>query len=52
VRVLNVRFVLVNPSLRMLRAVRLIRDTHSNCESVERELCKPLCENVEGHENG
>jgi hypothetical protein len=24
----------------MLRAVRMIRDTHSYCESVEFELCK------------
>ncbi len=28
----------VNPSVRMLRAVILIRDTHSNCESIECEL--------------
>jgi hypothetical protein len=46
VRVLSVSFV--NPSVRMLRAVRLVRDTHSNCESVECELCKHKCENVEG----
>ncbi len=31
----------LNPSVRMLRAEKLIRDTHSNCESVEYELCKP-----------
>jgi hypothetical protein len=41
----------VNPSVRMLRAVILIRDTHYNCESVECELGKPKCENVEVCEN-
>jgi hypothetical protein len=40
----------VNLSVRMLRAVRLIKDTHSNYESVECELCKPYCEDVEGCE--
>ncbi len=42
---------IVNPSVRMLRTVRMIRDTRSNCENVECELSKPYCENVENCEN-
>jgi len=38
----------VNPSVRMFRAVRLIKDTHPNCENVECELC----EDVGGSESG
>jgi|LakMenEpi03Aug12_release.lakeMendotaPanAssembly.Ray.scaffolds.fasta_scaffold4167785_2 hypothetical protein len=43
VRVLSLRLSVsfVNLSVRMLRAVRMTRDTHPNCESVECELSKP-----------
>jgi len=32
----------VNPSVRMLRAVRVVRDTHSNCQSAKCETVNLL----------